>query len=152
MKIGRAIQIIDRLKPNKFERADKVRWLSELDALIWQELITTHEMPVCGCGEGWAGEAPADPAFPGYPDDAPDDTELLVNFPNDSLYLRWLESQIDLHNMEINKYNQSRAMFNSAYLTFTDWYNRTHMPKQGGGFVFTERRETKAGEQDALSS
>ena len=110
----------------------------------------THEMPVCGCGEGWVGEAPAEPVFPGYPDDAPDDTELLAGFPNDSMYLRWLESQIDLNNAEINKYNQSRELFNTAYLTYTDWYNRTHMPKQVGGFRFTEGR--RAGEKDALST
>lgn len=136
MTIGKALEIIDRLKPNRFKREDKVRWISELDALIWQELITTHE--------GSTGSA-----FPGYPEDASDNTELLVKFPNDSLYLRYLESQIDLHNQEITKYNNSRQLFNNAYLTYTDWYNRTHMPKQGGGFVFTERR---AGEKDALSS
>ena len=150
MTIGKVIETIDRLKNNRFKREDKVRWLSELDALIWQELIITHEMPVCGCGEGWEGRENVERVFPGYPEDAPDDTELLVKFPNDSLYLRWLESQIDLHNAEINKYNQSRAMFNSAYLTYTDWYNRTHMPKQVSGFRFTEGR--KGDKQDALST
>ena len=143
MTIGKVIEIIDRLKPNRFKREDKVRWISELDALIWQELITTHDH---AC-EGVTGEAGC--VFPGYPEDASDNTELLVQFPNDSLYLRYLESQIDLHNQEITKYNNSRQLFNSAYLTYTDWYNRTHMPKQGSGFVFTERR---AGEKDALSS
>lgn len=149
MTIGKAIQIIDRLKPNKFQRTDKVRWLSELDAMIWQELILTHEMPCAARDEGWVG-VHADPAFPGYPEDAADSTELMVEFPNDSIYLRWLESQIDLNNGEITKYNNSRSLFNNAYLTYTDWYNRTHMPKQGGGFRFTEGR--KAGEKDALST
>ena len=149
MTIGKAIQIIDRLKPNKFQRADKVRWLSELDAMIWQELILTHEMPCAAQNEGWVG-AHSDPVFPGYPEDAADSTELMVAFPNDSMYLRWLESQIDLNNGEITKYNNSRSLFNSAYLTYTDWYNRIHMPKQGGGFRFTEGR--KAGEKDALST
>lgn len=148
MTIGKVIQIIDRLKPNKFQRVDKIRWLSELDAMIWQELILTHEMP-CAPNDGWVGMS-ADPVFPAYPEDAPDGTELLVGFPNDSIYLRWLESQIDLNNGEITKYNNSRSLFNSAYLTYTDWYNRTHMPKQGGGFRFTEGR--KAGEKDALST
>ena len=49
--------------------------------------------------------------------------------------------------MEIGKYNNSNSLFNSAYLTFADHYNRTHMPKQVGGFVFTQRREVTA---DAL--
>lgn len=146
MTIGEAIKTVDRLRPNRFSRTDKVRWLAELDALIWQDLIITHE--AC-THDGWMGDTACE-SFGGYPEDAADDTMLLVAFPHDSIYQRWLESQIDLHNMEITKYNNSRSLFNNAYLTYTDWYNRTHMPKSTGGFRFTEGR--KAGEQDALSS
>lgn len=161
MNIGKAIETVDRLRPNHFQRVDKVRWLSELDALIWHDLIATHEQPapdrvqICEC-EGWVPDPcertkPAQKTeFAGYPEDAADDTELLVKFPHDALYLRYLESQIDLHNMEITKYNNSRSLFNSAYLTYTDWYNRTHMPVQAGGFRFTEGR--KAGGVDALAT
>lgn len=160
MTIGKAIEIVDRLKPNKFQRIDKIRWLSELDALIWHDLISTHEQPVkrpctTEC-EGWVPD-PCDQTepvrhvgFDGYPEDAPDDTELMVKFPHDTLYLRYLESQIDLNNMEITKYNNSRSLFNNAYLTYTDWYNRTHMPVQAGGFRFTEAR--RAGDMDALAT
>lgn len=140
MTLGRAIEITDRLKPNRFTQEDKVRWISELDAQIWQDLISTHEQPAPCTGE----------FDKGYPDDAELDTELLVKFPHDNIYLRWLECQIDLHNQEIAKYNNSRSMFNNAYIAYTDWYNRTHMPKQASGFRFTEGR--KAGEKDALSS
>lgn len=140
MTLGKAIETIDRLKPNMFTQEDKVRWISELDALIWQDLISTHEPSAPCAGGDWTG----------YPDDAEHDTELLVKFPHDNIYIRWLESQIDLHNKEIAKYNNSRAMFNNAYVTYTDWYNRTHMPKQVGGFRFTEGR--RAGDKDALSS
>lgn len=150
MTIGEAIAIVDRLRPNRFTREDKVRWLGELDALIWQDLIITHERPAPRVEEGWVGAPCAFHEFEKYPDDAADDAELLVKFPHDSIYQRYLESQIDLHNMEITKYNNSRSLFNNAYLTYTDWYNRTHMPKQVSGFRFTEGR--KAGEQDALST
>lgn len=149
MTIGQAIEMTDSLKQNKYKRADKVRWLSELDALIWQELIATHELPERRHCEGWIGAYTVEPVFLGYPEDVPDDTELLVKFPNDNLYILYLQSQIDYYNAEITKYNNSRQLFNNAYLTYTDWYNRTHMPKQGSGFVFTERR---AGEKDALST
>lgn len=160
MTIGKAIETVDRLRPNHFQRIDKVRWLSEVDALIWHDLIATHEQPVQhvreGECEGWVPD-PCDPpqhvrhvGIEGYPEDAPDDTELLVKFPHDTLYLRYLESQIDLNNGEITKYNNSRSLFNSAYMTYTDWYNRTHMPAQAGGFKFTEGR--RAGEMDALAT
>ena len=162
MTINEAISTVDRLRPNRFSREDKVMWLSELDALVWHDLIATHEqikpctqMPCRDQCEGWVPD-PCDPPkpvpkpYPEYDESTPGDTVLLVKFPHDSIYLRWLESQIDLHNMEITKYNNSRSLFNNAYLTYTDWYNRTHMPKQVSGFRFTEGR--KAGEQDALST
>lgn len=148
MTIGEAIKTVDRLRPNRFGREDKVKWLSELDGQIWCDLISTHEQSAKHVCEGWIGMQTAD--FSGYDTNAPDDTELMVKFPHDALYLRWLESQIDLNNMEIGKYNNSRSLFNNAYLTYTDWYNRTHMPKGAGGFRFTEGR--KAGEKDALST
>ena len=40
--------------------------------------------------------------------------------------------------MEIGKYNNTRSLFNTAYQTYTDYYNRTHLPKQRGCFRFTE--------------
>ena len=137
MKIKDAIALVDRLKPNKFSVADKVAWLSEIDGLIVRELVETHENP------------PVNGDFGGYTDDNLE-VELIAPYPYDILYRWYLESQIDLGNMEINKYNNSRTLFNNAYLTFTDFYNRTHMPKQRvPGFIFTER---SGGEKDALSS
>lgn len=137
MTVREAITTVDRLKPNKFSEADKVKWLSEIDGLIVRELVDTHENP------------PIEGDFSGYT--AEDmETVLIAPFPYDQLYRWYLESQIDLGNMEINKYNNSRTMFNNAYLTFTDHYNRTHMPKQRvQGFIFTERT---GGGKDALSS
>lgn len=135
MKVGEAIALVDRQKPNKFSAEEKYRWLSEIDGLIVRELIDTHE------------GSPLSGAFTGYqiPDD--EKTELLAPFPYDKLYRWYLESKIDLGNMEIGKYNNSNSLFNSAYLTFSDHYNRTHMPRQVSGFIFTQRREVTA---DAL--
>ena len=75
------------------------------------------------------------------------DTKLIAPHPYDEVYVLYLQSQIDLGNMEIAKYNNAKALFNQAYITYTDHYNRTHMPKQVSGFIFTQRREVTA---DAL--
>lgn len=138
MTVREAIALADRLKPNRFSDADKLKWLSELDGMIARELMDTHEgSPLTG-------------AFSGYTEER-DDVELLAPFPYDALYRWYLESQIDLGNMEIAKYNNSKALFNSAYLTYTDHYNRTHMPKRArGNFQFTQRSE--GGEANALST
>ncbi len=47
-----------------------------------------------------------------------------------SLYIYWVMSKIDLENMENDKYNNDRTLFNSAYDTFSDYWTRTHMPIQ----------------------
>ena len=138
MKVIEAIAQTDRTRPNRFSAAEKFRWLSDIDGLICRELLDTHE------------DSPLEGSFQGYREGVDEDTELIAPFPYDILYRWYLESQIDLGNMEITKYNNSRSLFNSAYLTYTDWYNRTHMPKGAGGYRFTEGR--KAGERDALST
>ena len=138
MTVGEIVAMVDKLKPNRFSAEEKYRWLTDIDGMIVRELIDTHE------------DSPLTGAFAGYIPGRDDDVSLIVSAPYDGLYRWYLESQIDLANMEIGKYNNSKNMFNQAYLTYTDHYNRTHMPKQLCGFRFTERR--RGGDQDALSS
>ena len=52
MTIREAIELVDRLKPNQYGSADKLRWLSELDGAVWHEIWSAHETAV--------------PAFAGY--------------------------------------------------------------------------------------
>ena len=116
MTIIELITDIDALKPNSYEQPYKVQWLSQLDSRVKQDIIDTHE--------GSEGVS-----FSGYNDDTPIDTELLIPHPYDEVYRFWLEAQIDYANGEYTKYNNSMAMFNTAYSAFERYYNRTHMPK-----------------------
>ena len=138
MKVSDMVAHVDKLKPNRFSLDEKYRWLTDIDGMIVRELIETHE------------NSPLHGEFAGYIPGRDDDKDLIVPAPYDSLYRWYLESQIDLANMEIGKYNNAKNLFNQAYLTYTDHYNRTHMPKQRGGFRFSEYN--RGGEQDALSS
>lgn len=138
MKVSDMIAHVDKLKPNRFSQDEKYRWLTDIDGMIVRELIETHE------------NSPLKEEFVGYIPGRDDDKDLIVPAPYDSLYRWYLESQIDLANMEIGKYNNAKNLFNQAYLTYTDHYNRTHMPKQRGNFRFSEYY--RGGEQDALSS
>ena len=138
MTVIEAIMQLDKARHNQFSAAEKFRWLSNIDGLICREILDTHE------------DSPMTEGFKGYTEGMDENTVLIAPFPYDVLYRWYLESQVDLGNMEITKYNNSRDMFNNAYLAYTDWYNRTHMPKQAGGFRFTEGR--RAGEKDALST
>ena len=115
MTISEVINRIDALKPNRYTQSEKVRWLSTLDGVIKKEIIDTHE--------GAEGIV-----FNGYNDEANLDTELLVPAPYDVVYLHYLEMQMDYTNGEFGRYNNSTALYNSAYSTFERYYNRTHMP------------------------
>ena len=117
MTIIEAINKVDVLKPNNYTQTEKVKWLSNLDGVIKSEIIDTHE----------GGE---DIVFNGYEDTTPVETEMLVPYPYDDLYIKWLESQIDYNNAEYQKYNNSTTAYNNAYSAFERYYNRQHMPKQ----------------------
>ena len=116
MNIKEAIQAVDTLKPNTYSELDKIGWLSKLDGTIKKEIIDTHENS-------------ESITFSGYNENTSLDTELLAKAPYDDIYEPWLESRIDYFNGEYAKYNNSIAVFNTAYSSFAAAYNRDNMPK-----------------------
>lgn len=118
MTIHDAIAEVDSLKSNMFSEKDKIRWISRLEARIYQEIICTHQR----------NEGEEEISFTGYGEDD-GEKELLVGQPHDELYLRWLEAQIDYHNMEYDSFNNSNAVFDAVFSSFRNAYNQSHMPK-----------------------
>ena len=137
MKIIEAIEKIDSLKHNTYTEKDKLAWLSRLDAMVKTHIIDTHE----------GGE---DVDFSGYDDSTDLQTELLVPLPYDEVYLRWMEAQIDYYNGEYGKYNNSIEMFNTAYAGYSNYYNRTHMPK-GNKFKYFGELSIKQYQSESAS-
>ncbi len=124
MTIIEAINRLDALKHNTYTQSDKVEWLSRLDGMVKKHIIDTHE-------------ADEELIFTGYDDTTDLQTELLVPSPHDEMYLRWMEAQVDYHNGEYGKYNNSVAMFNTAYEAYQSFYTRNHLPvAKGGRFLF----------------
>ena len=117
MTIQLVIDQIRTMKPNAFEDEVLVRWISDLEGMIYDEVILTHE----------GGEE-----IPHGPYDPIEDMEtlLIVPEPYSDVYTKWLCAQIDFHNSEFARYNNDMAMYNASMATFADWYNRTHLPKQ----------------------
>ena len=116
MKIIEAINKIDALMPNSYNLGDKIRWLSNLDGTVKQNII-----------DKFVGSENV--SFEGYNAETDLETELLVPAPYDEMYVYWLQAQIDYWNQELSKYNNSVAMYNTAYSEFERWYIRNHMPK-----------------------
>lgn len=118
MTIQQAINEVDNLKPNAFGMKDKIKWLSRLDARIYEQIICTHKY----------NDGETEVAFTGYTPETDPETELLAGEPYDEVYVRWLEAQIDYNNMEFDAFNNSNMVFESVYASFRNAYNQSHAP------------------------
>jgi len=138
MTILEAITQTRNVKPNQYDDNLLVRWLSEIEGLIYHEYIVWHlpkEEPKMVPEEELETdvEQPVDPEpeFPRMYDPETDmDTVLFVPDPYSSVYVQFLCAQIDYYNGEMNRYNNSMVMYNVALKAFIDYYNRNHMPNQ----------------------
>ena len=116
MTILQAIEGIDELVHNTYSQEQKVAWLSQLDAMVKEQLVDTHEDP-------------PEVIFDGYTPDTPMDTALLIPAPYDETYLHWLEAKICYYNGEYGKYNQAMQQHQAVFAAWVNRYNATHMPK-----------------------
>ncbi len=123
MTAGALIAAVDELRPNQYAAARKLEWLRRLDGQILAEIESSHAPAGAGSSGGEAeDEAVLSAAYTA-------DTELLAAFPwDEALYTAWLFCQIDLHNGEIGKYNQSLALFQAAWSSLADAVNRARRP------------------------
>ena len=144
MTLREVIDRVDDLIPNVYEESHKVRWISELDAKIFNEVYMTHE------DNPYTREKPEEEEEENvtyfgdakkevktylelpYTINKAAETELLAEFPYDELYVAFLETKINEYNQETTRYNNSALKFNGLYNDFVAYYNRTHMPLERG--------------------
>lgn len=115
MTIAEAIEITDKFTPNAYDETEKVRWLMDVDRLIYNDLICTHE------GRETVLE----------PDYSPTDmvSDLLVPEPYaEDVYVNYLQAKIAQQNGEDAKYNKAILLYNDAYTRYAKAYNETHRP------------------------
>lgn len=118
MTIQEALDQLDEMKPNMMSRKLKVKYLTEIEQLIYDEIVLKHVQ----------AEEPA--GKPVYTEDSDPGTVLIIPDPYSSVYLYWLMTKVDIQNQEDARYNIDRQHFENAYDTMSDWYTREHMPKQ----------------------
>jgi len=108
------IREVNALRPNQYDDAWKIEWLSDLDTKIYNDIIQTHQKD-------------DENEFNGYTvDDYYDD--LIVKEPYAELYKFYIMAMMDFYNGESARYQNSMRMFNFAYSKFERYYNRTHLP------------------------
>lgn len=121
MTIQKILDMLEEVKPSQISDETKIAWLSQLDARIFLELLSTHEK-----------DAAMPETFAGYTPATDREESLLVPAPYDEIYRWYLEMQIDLANMEVDKYLNSMALYNNAWGEFARMWHRGHRPKQTG--------------------
>lgn len=116
MTIAEAIEIVDKFKPNSRTEEEKIEWLNDIDTIIKEEIIDTHEH-----GEDYP--------FEGYNRNTPTTTQLLLpkRFGKE-IYRYYIELQIDIVNKETNRFNNAAALYQSAMQEFEYYWHKKHMP------------------------
>lgn len=118
MTVDNAISRFDDLCPNSLEYSEKLHLLSELDGRIFTEIISLYS------------DFPDE--FYGYAPGTPGNTVLLVKYPYDGIYAKYLAAMTDEINGDTSRYANSRTAFNNAYAEFAAYCNRTHRIKHTG--------------------
>lgn len=115
MKLTKAIQGFRDLCPNPYPTEQLIAWISELDGMALLDIFQTR---VGNPAENWQ---------PYTADDM--DKELLIPAPYEGVYMDWLKSKTDYWQDESN-YSNSSKVFNNGYMSFGDYWRRTHPPKE----------------------
>lgn len=112
MTVQEAINREDKLKANKIDLEQKIRWLTELDRQVYEEIVRTHETDI------------EEPDFLSYGLT----TQLIIPDVYSNIYLTYLEMKIAITNGETKVYNRAATDYNNAYITVQDYFNRNYMP------------------------
>ena len=116
MNLQKALDLTDEMRPNMMERNTKILFLTEIEQILFREILMKHE------------HDEDEEELPQYDADTDPGTELLAPDPYSMLYVYWLMTKIDSQNLEFDKYNNDRSMFENAYANFSDYWTREHMP------------------------
>lgn len=114
MTVREAVEKTDALFPNVIPFSKKTEWLKELDMKILTEFISFYK--------GFSDLTVPDVYSP--------DVKLLVPDAFSEIYIRYLCLQSDIVSSDMGAYKNSAALFNSSYLSFMSYFNRTHLMKE----------------------
>ena len=110
MTVREALELTDRRRPNLYSREEKLRWLSEVEGMVWGALEAFHA--VLGTYSGLeSGDWP--------------NKKLLLPQAFTGLYFLWLEGSMYYADQEYLLYNNAMARFNALWRDFFAWCCRT---------------------------
>ena len=107
MTIKEVIEKADAERPNLIPNATKRRWVYELEA----DYCETMELDL-----------------PIYEDEQNPDVELLMQFPYDESYVKYLNAKIDYHQEEMQLYADDMMAAMQAKSDAVAWWRRNNRP------------------------
>mgnify|MGYP001037671386 CR=1 FL=1 len=120
MTVREALDRAAELRPGcKLSDETRRRWLCEEDAMLrklYFEKSGAAGYEKVGADAAWSGST------------LPDDTELLVPVPYDTLYPHFLCARIDAALGETDRYAGEQAQYNSILADLAAWLRRTYPP------------------------
>jgi hypothetical protein len=114
MILSEIIARYDNERKNTEDKSVKQRWVEELERIVLDDVILTHQNEI---------ENPDE-----YFDDWGDSKELLIPMQYADVYINYIDMKMQLKLNQLQKYNSASTLFNNAYLTYQQWYNRHNMP------------------------
>lgn len=114
--IKQIIDRVDELRPNQYSEVMKLAWLAELEGKIAADVM------LMGIEEIRSIEY-------SHPESL--NTEPLVTYPHQEVYMYWLMAQIDFANGEYNKYQNTMEMYNQYFGNFVRWFANQYEPANG---------------------
>lgn len=121
MTLAQALSLAERARPGIMTEPEMTVVISSLDKRVRHQVFELHE----GAPEG---------EFSGYTAQSPQQTELLIPDAYSEIYLRRLEAECDYRSGEIERYNNSAALFNSLWESFVCYWKETHRPLGARGW------------------
>ncbi len=109
MVVRNVIDHVNEVKPNAFSDARLMDFLNEIESMVWEEVLD---------------EDPMEYRTLKLPDDY--ETELTAPSPYSKIYASYIQAMIDYQNEESVAYQNDMAMFNSVYLDYKKYMQRTN--------------------------
>ena len=118
MTIAEVITWVDQVRPNQYSIPQKVRWLSEVEGTVIDEIINRAD------GNNIEFKKYA------YENDA--EKELMLPERFSDIYLSYLLAKINYYDEETESYNNDVLMYQATYEQYAAWYRSQNLPKTVG--------------------
>ena len=111
---------VDMKYPNDVETAHKWAWITQLEKMLLNECLLTHELT-----EQEKNQAAAIYAM----ENAHGNYEPIAQPPYQDIYIHYLGMQIALVNVDNDQYENEQTLYNNALLAYKNWFSRNHRAK-----------------------